>query len=620
MLNADGTPPTGSDAGATRGRRGPPRTGTVEPFRRADGKTYYRARITLRDGSRVRVDVPAKYSVPAAGKTAKERAKLYAEARQEREDETGELYAEKIARERAELRAKDAKEGETCDVWFDRYHTYQHSQGHTDARKKRTRWRKWISPVIGSRPIASITRDDVEDVRDALDRAIDAWKRAGRSSGKRGREIAGKTAMNVWSALTSSFKAATMSKRRDLRVLDGRVNPCLGVEPPGDKASRKTRRKTFIYPREAAALLACKAVPLEWRAIYAIALYLYLRPGELRVLTLADIDLQVGHVSVTKAWDYEDGKVKPPKSRMGARKVPIEPELVPLLEALKSRAKPPAGVDAGDEIDAGLLVVPALSAFGEDHLAEQFRKHLKLAKVTRAELHASTVTHVQANFRSCRDSGITWLAMMGLGVDKIQWRAGHEHIATTLGYVKQAEDLTGELGAPFPDLPAALGGVNLAKNLSKRPGPRKVSGENEAAKGAGGGSRTPGHRQTPDDSRALASTHRDGDDANVRTQAGTCPGAEIDGENAGAGRYVAADRRDAAWQPQGGHAGRAGDERTVARLDALAARARIVERLSSDDARVVAGDVRAELEALARELGGAGARVVALADARRKRG
>jgi hypothetical protein len=41
-------------------------------------------------------------------------------------------------------------------------------------------------------------------------------------------------------------------------------------------------------------------------------------------------------------------------------------------------------------------------------------------------------------------------------VAKMQRRAGHDTISTTLGYVKMAEDLTGSVGKPFPPLPAAL--------------------------------------------------------------------------------------------------------------------------------------------------------------------
>ena len=71
----------------------PPRKGCVEPRRRANGALYFLARIRLADGSRERVKVPMTYSSPAGGSTARERAELYAEARQEREDETGELLA-----------------------------------------------------------------------------------------------------------------------------------------------------------------------------------------------------------------------------------------------------------------------------------------------------------------------------------------------------------------------------------------------------------------------------------------------------------------------------------------------------------------------------------------------
>lgn len=63
-----------------------------------------------------------------------------------------------------------------------------------------------------------------------------------------------------------SFKAACQAKQRDLRVRS--ENPCTNVLPPekGD-----SRRKEWIYPKEFLALVACEAVPLEWRELYAVA-------------------------------------------------------------------------------------------------------------------------------------------------------------------------------------------------------------------------------------------------------------------------------------------------------------------------------------------------------------
>ena len=131
--------------------------------------------------------------------------------------------------------------------------------------------------------------------------------------------------------------------------------------------------------------------------------------------------------------------------------------------------------------------MPCLSAFGEDHLAEQFRKHLLVAGVDRVELHKSTRTHVQSNFRSGRDSGLTWLALTGLGVDKIMRRAGHDNIQTTMGYLKLAEDLSGDLGEPFaplPDEPREFWSGVLARKPKRPP-------ESPINMSAGGGSRTP---------------------------------------------------------------------------------------------------------------------------------
>jgi hypothetical protein len=53
-------------------------------------------------------------------------------------------------------------------------------------------------------------------------------------------------------------------------------------------------------------------------------------------------------------------------------------------------------------------------------------------------------------------TGITWLALSGLSLHAMQRRCGTEDIETTNGYVKMAEDLSGTIGEPFPELPRSL--------------------------------------------------------------------------------------------------------------------------------------------------------------------
>jgi integrase len=446
--------------------------GIVEACRDATGNAYYRCRVKLADGS-----WSHRIEIPPEKRTDLGKSQAFVAWAQEQERLTNRYLSAKVERAQAKgdgAAALVVATGETCDQWFKRYHDSARKR-QSDADKKRTRWNKWVSPRIGKKRPEDVTADDVEDIRNDLDAAIAEWvKRAGKSGREMGRAVCGKTAMNVWTALTSSFKAMTSGKDRDLRVLKGKPNPCHGVEPPGDRSSRRSRRKTFVYPREAATLLSTPGVPIEWREIYAVAIYTYLRPGELRVLLWADVDLEAGLVSVTKAWDYADEKIKPPKSEAGVRDVPIDPNLKPLLRRMRKGREP------------GDLLVPALSTFGEDHLAEQWRRHLRLAKITRSALHASTMSHVQSNFRSCRDTGITWLAMNGLDMQKIKRRAGHEKIATTDGYVKVAEDLSGgDLGIPFGPLPASLTSPPRSTSRSTEAPIGAILGEFSA----GGGSR-----------------------------------------------------------------------------------------------------------------------------------
>jgi integrase len=407
----------------------PPRTGSIEPLKRANGKTYYRARIRLGDGSRVRVDVPEKYSTAAGGKTAEERAELYALAVQEREDERGELLAKKRGAESDRQRSNDPK---TLDAFAAGVFDRREGEGKSSIGRERRMWKARISERLGALAVKAVTKEQIEDFRDYLDAEV--RERIGDTKGEAG--ISGKTAMIVWTLVRTVFKDATNSRDRTKRVRPD--DPTLGVLPP---LRTRSRKKTFIFPNEFAQLIAADAVPREWRELYAIAAYLYLRPGELRALTWKSVDVDAGIVSVVQAFDEEAGEAKATKTERGQREVPIAPALLPLLESLKRRAKPTD------------LVAPLLATVKDNRRAMLFRTHLALAKVERSRLVEDSATTMAVNFRSLRDSGITWEALAGTSVDRIQSRAGHEHISTTLGYMKAVEDLKGKFGTPFGPLP-----------------------------------------------------------------------------------------------------------------------------------------------------------------------
>lgn len=331
----------------------------------------------------------------------------------------------------------DPLDGETCDAWYERYLVYRRELG---CYSRRSAWRTWISPRIGHKRWQDVTAEDVEQIRDDLDAAIVARREGASRSGR----LLARSAMDVWSALTNAIRVARTSKRRDLRALAGRPNPATDIEPPGLRGQRKARRKTFIYPREFSRLASCTDVPREWRQLYAVAIYTYLRPGELFVLTKADVDLTHRVIRIVKAWHYDEESIKPPKTVAGIRDVPIHSRLMPLLRQLCARAKPED------------LLVPVMRSVCRTTLPQVFRRHLRLAGISRPALHESSLLTIRANFRSGRDTGITWLALSGVDVARIMRRAGHEDVRATMKYIKAAEDLSGAFGKPFPPLPREL--------------------------------------------------------------------------------------------------------------------------------------------------------------------
>lgn len=105
-----------------------------------------------------------------------------------------------------------------------------------------------------------------------------------------------------------------------------------------------------------------------------VALYLGVRAGELDALVWGDVDLEHGVVHVHRALDRSrPGKAKSTKTG-SARRFRIEPELLPLLRAMRQEA---GGIGT---------VFPALKLTGR---SEKLRMFLLRAGVRRAELHGA---------------------------------------------------------------------------------------------------------------------------------------------------------------------------------------------------------------------------------------
>lgn len=388
------------------------------------GRWY--ARIRLPSGGRRRFALPEGIS--------EARAHDMANAMRERVRANPEKYIIVSAPKTPPARAGELTLRQYAERWFEE----REARGLSSIGTDRGRMTNHVLPLLGDTAMVRVTPDDVRRVVEALDAKV------------QGGTITSATAVKVWGLVTKLFSDAWQAKKAALRVR--KDNPCLGVTGPDREAPRA---KQWLYPSEVQALLNCEEIPLRWRRLYALAAYLYLRPGELAALEWRDIDFDRGRVIVRQAFDLRSNTIKGLKtSRSGVKRrtVPMR-TLGPLLRTLHTETG-----------GTGLVVQHEHENKDAPHglpplegLAATLREHLARAGVKRAELFETDDTSRRVVFYSLRHTGITWEVLADTEELRILQRAGHKNLKTTQGYVHAVEDVDLNPGEkPFAPLPRSL--------------------------------------------------------------------------------------------------------------------------------------------------------------------
>jgi hypothetical protein len=122
-----------------------------------------------------------------------------------------------------------------------------------------------------------------------------------------------------------------------------------------------------------------------------------MRAGELAALRWEDVDLEHDTIHVHRSIDKVNGGTKGTKTDTG-RRIPIEPGLKPLLQAMY--------IEAGGR---GLVFkMPS-----EGSRSRKVKMYLRRAGVTRAELFVrrDDKTRKALSFHDLRSTGITWMTL-----------------------------------------------------------------------------------------------------------------------------------------------------------------------------------------------------------------
>jgi integrase len=306
-------------------------------------------------------------------------------------------------------------------LWEDFVETWLKSRiarGLRSVRKDRQRLKTHVTPILLGKPMVSITPADLRTVVSSLDRRIHDDEV----------QFGWLTASKTWGAVKKLFRDASRSKEPTLRVLP--INPCDGVEGPDRGASKSSQ---WLYPREFEQLIACTEVPLQWRRVYAVTVYLYLRFGELRALESSDIDLEHDMAHVHRSMDEHGRLAREHTKTDSVRNFRIEANLLPVLREITAE-------------QPGRLFDGVFS-----NAAAELRDHLWRAGVRRSALHVRTETSLPIRFHDLRATGITWAALRGDAAIQIRDRAGHTDLEQTNDYMRRAAG-SGDIGEPFPSL------------------------------------------------------------------------------------------------------------------------------------------------------------------------
>jgi len=248
---------------------------------------------------------------------------------------------------------------------------------------------EFLNATIGNVPITEFTLADAERAMRSIDPEL--------------------------SSATRRHYAQLISK-----VMKLAVYPCKLIAssplPVGFLPKVKDKKaKSYLYPSEDAALLACTNVPLARRVLFGFLAREGLRCGEATGLRWRDIDLEHGTINL------DENKTDDPRSWV------LSPGVKEALAKFKRK-------NAGDDA----LVFPG----SDSQLANALRSDLQEAKVKRRELFEDTDSRQPIRVHDLRATFVTLSLAAGKSEAWITDRTGHKSSTMIYRYKRQARRAT----------------------------------------------------------------------------------------------------------------------------------------------------------------------------------
>ena len=347
-------------------------------------------------------------------------------AERERAEVAAELEKKRQAEAERRLTVQQFGELWTSGRLYERHGEINKLKPKKTARQDELRLARYVYPVIGDRPVDSITEVDVEQVMAYAQRVGTERLNRGRQPGQVKKARRKGSQFQVYQALRRLF---------DLAIVPGRLRNDTPVSRQWHKPGRDSEKLyAYLYPDELLALLRCTDIPVGRRVFYALGVYTGLRKASIYSLQWRHLDFQHRTLAVLNT------KTGVPQL------VEVDASLVELLRLWYERQGQPAKTSP--------IVTGVEVAAGKE--AAALRADLSSAEVTRDVLTSNEVNVQPLRYHDLRATFSTWAKRAGRGDGWIQDRTGHLSPAMRERYQRQARTLA-DLGyTPFPSLSDAI--------------------------------------------------------------------------------------------------------------------------------------------------------------------
>jgi integrase len=333
--------------------------------------------------------------VRIAGKHHRIRLGALSEMSEAKAHEKGAAWRERLAREgyqphEAPIRAGVLTFRQLGELWTSGKLATQypdHVKAKRSADDDRYRLEKHVYPHIGDVPIPDFSLDHAE-------------------------KVMGKLPSDPSAATTRRHVAQLMTRIMSIAVFPLRLIKASPIPRGFLPKPAPSKALPYLYPDEDRTLLGCTLVPLCWRIFYGFLDREGSRTSEAIGLTVSDLDLVRGAVTLDKnktddprAWALLPGDVRALRAWFAHREAAL---------GRKLRADEPVFIDE----EGGPIQ--------DQHLADRLRSHLMIAKIDRAALFEKSDARRPMRAHDLRGTFVTLALANGRTESWVMDRTGHK--------------------------------------------------------------------------------------------------------------------------------------------------------------------------------------------------